>query len=600
MAEAAINATKIPTPGFRAVEVIGSSGKVDFAERSRQVQGQDRVAAINAAARIEQARSLRAHLARGGEGYNMDAVLAKMAGKEVNTEDSFKTERAGMQAALTNVSGIEQQANTNNNGEYKRLAEDARRNITNAMDLTSGMELLRITQGAELPQAFNWNTPEGRRPLASALGIPTEGSDQAQLDAAIHQRLTQLATDHGIDLNEAPAAPGGPPGAPKTEQRLVEELNGRIDRAIDLTIGGPVGTIIQDELKELGFTTDNAALTKEVVAQLLANPSMRAKVYELIDTSEVKKIGAFAASVIVNLDENDAAVQALPADQKTARIEALRKLKTSLEGSDKLENVASKAASEHVKEVNDSVDQGFEKYLTEVKDTNLAALMARWRDVSYDEDGKVKIDKRTARANMRADLTTILRHPDNDLGLKIVIARSIAESNTESGIVLADSYDSLDDLRKACGPGYAAVEQIYNQHANEIKGKMFQRFVGLRGMSDVGLINAFGEGGLYFNRRALEGLATYFGDVPEEFLRKNPEAQKLLKRIDKSRMENLEGWQKFGLWMLLGLMVAGGAAATAGIAGMGAAGAAGAAGLTGLTEAGIGATAYNIEQRHNP
>ena len=384
----------------------------------------------------------------------------------------------------------------------------------------------------------------------------------------------------------------------KSPEELVTELNGRRLRAIEIARSGELGDLVQTQLKELGFVQGNEQITQEMVAGMLAHPTMRSKIYDLIEQSGVTSMKDVDMGSIVNFDDNaDQVKNETDSTKKTKRTEALNALKGLLRNhANGLENISSKAASQVIDAEHRAIDSGFQKYLREQKDKNLAAVFQRWNDVSYDSEGKATVDKKTPRENLREDLTTILRFPDGDLGLKIIIARS-------QGLIKHSEYPSIDKLREACGMNFQAVESTYAEHASKIKGTMFQRFINLRSMSDAGLFNTFltgGEKGLFFNRRGLEGLATYFGDVPEEYLMKNPEAQNLLKRIDKSTMENMTRWQKFGLLLLLGLIVAGGAGmATGAVASSALAGTAAGIGAAGI-EGAIGATARRVHVEQNP
>jgi len=170
------------------------------------------------------------------------------------------------------------------------------------------------------------------------------------------------------------------------------------------------------------------------------------------------------------------------------------------------------------------------------------------------------------RANLSEDVRTSTSLRENDLGLRVVIGRSLGIP-TINAVTSQDEYDALDDKSRA------QIEGIYKTHGAQIKADLWVNLSKNIGFRDQ--YKFFGRD-LHFSDKEWEQNAEYFSTVTEQIVQGNPQARALLKKVEQKgqMMPKKKRLMLLALITLLGLSIAtinpvGVVGAVSGIAGTG-------------------------------
>ncbi|MCR4329473.1 MAG: hypothetical protein NUV65_02930 [Candidatus Roizmanbacteria bacterium] len=191
-----------------------------------------------------------------------------------------------------------------------------------------------------------------------------------------------------------------------------------------------------------------------------------------------------------------------------------------------------------------SADNGMARELAKTENAGRETVNKRWRETET-------LDSDAVRENLSLDVRTATDMREGDLGLRVVIGRSLGIPGINA-INSQDAYDALDDKSRA------QIEGVYKTHGEQIKADLWVNL-----SKNIGFRDRFKLLGrdLHFSDKEWEQNAEYFSTVTEKIVQNNPQARALLKKVEQ-RGQMMPKKKRLMLIALMTILAIGGIAMT--------------------------------------
>ncbi|PJE63201.1 hypothetical protein COU88_00820, partial [Candidatus Roizmanbacteria bacterium CG10_big_fil_rev_8_21_14_0_10_39_6] len=191
-----------------------------------------------------------------------------------------------------------------------------------------------------------------------------------------------------------------------------------------------------------------------------------------------------------------------------------------------------------------AADAGMARELAKTENAGREIVNKRWRETDT-------LDTDAVRENLSADVRTATDLRQGDLGLRVVIGRSLGVNGIDT-IATQDQYDALDDKTRA------QIEGVYRTHGAQIKADLWVNL-----SKNIGFRDRYRIMGrnLHFSDKEWEQNAEYFSTVSEQIVQGNPQARALLKKVEQ-RGQMMPKKKRLMLIALMTILAIGGIAMT--------------------------------------